>query len=281
MIALLPPGSCKGGANCSRACISVVTEDIHKLCEALGHTYYIFTYQKKGSREDDTDGFYGTNFPDEYFQALVTQKYVADPVTRFVSMGGVPGDIEFDHGSWEAAYELALANPLGETPTEQTEYQEIVRVGHHLSSQAGLVSGVFMTRQNVECIITISLGSSLATEEHAKLITPALWANLRYGLLLLFDNSEHISQCAYCDHGRVAGHIEAKRISPLSKKLQRVLQAILHNPRITTQAQLADELNLSVPTIKAHLIKIRKLLELPSRMEGRAVAEYAKDNSFI
>ncbi len=251
LLALAPVDArtCEGEA---KSCLQRVEAQLKDVFNELGYSRFVFS-QFPTTETDlfSPDRVLFTTFDDIWLQRYVEQGY--DQIDPLFSRCLMPSsNVYLSRGTWEECMISAIANPLGETQSDKTEYIKSVTAFFKDADRYGYKSGVIACAQIGDQRINLSLASDLDSYEHDKLLNREFWAKILITLYTAHQAIIATDECGYCHRG-VDININ---LTPAEAQW---FQAILDYPNHTLE-QIASLLGRSINTGNTHIRNVKERL---------------------
>jgi len=262
--------------NCFEKIKDALIESINK----MGYQYLRYTCWVNGiaSETSITNSFSIniSNFPtqwESYYEK--NNLYMIDPVVRLIQDNILKNNLIF-HGTWDSAYDTALANPLGATDEQKVEYVFNVSQLIKSSREHELKSGYYYSwgDQHRRIVISISSHNDYSADTEIKSTN---FINLLHSMAVLVNQA--ITMTNRCDQCIKSFRVDGSDPIKLSAAELQILR-LYKSHRNASIKQIAAIYNRSIDTVNHHLRTIRSKLDLPGA-SGYALALYASELNLL
>ena len=257
-------------------CANTITASIQQWVESLGYDAFYFGCGKRWGKDDvfysNIISTYNKEWTDKH---LKNKWYRYDPIVRCINEGQSNNEI-VQYGTWQQAFDYALANPLGDTRDQRAHYRDKVHSLLKAVAQYAMHSGMYVAYGGKDHSMQVCFTSHIPDLSHC--ISKAQIQSIVATMPLIVLLMDQLDGCAYCSSLRVAMN-EFNEGFVLTSSQKVVLNLFLENPAATTE-DVAKSYGATSATINHHLGCIRRKLDKP-HVSGHMLAQFAADNKLL
>ena len=258
-------------------------ENIQKACFSIfdeyGYEYVSYTYWLKSvNKVEDERNVYTYsfgNFPEQWISSYERERlHLIDPVARMIREKSSTSHII--HNTWDNAYRLAIASPLGSCDADKQAYIEKVNDFNRHAKQHGLNDGHYYLWGCRKRFIVLKLATSRTRQLIDTQFNNQFLKGLHGTVVLINQSIMMTRSCSLCS--KVVS-VNGNEPVELSRQEIDILKLYMDNKNASTR-EISQLYSRSLDTINYHLRSLRIKLELPGA-SGHALAAAAVELGII